>query len=65
MKEDKIFLKFYNDTNLYGVKPLNEIAPEKIIVTPTKLSSASETYGVKQFGQSPHKLCKLISLNGL
>ena len=23
LKEDKIFLKFYNDTNLYGVKPLN------------------------------------------
>ena len=59
-------LKFYNDTNLYGVKPLtsfdlqmsstavfdsnpsNEIAPEKISVTPTKLSTASETHGVKQ-----------------
>ncbi len=67
MKEDNIFLKFYN-TNLYGVKPfdgirplttltsfdlqrsnpLNEIAPEKINVTPTKLSTASETHGAKQ-----------------
>ncbi len=55
MKEDKIFLKFYNDTNLYEVKPLNEIAPEKISVTQTKLSTASETHGVKQ----------LTSLNGL
>ncbi len=55
LKEDKIFLKFYNDSNLYGVKPLNENAPDKISVTPTKLSTASETYGVKQ----------LTSLNGL
>ena len=23
LKKDKIFLKFHNDTNLYGVKPLN------------------------------------------
>ncbi len=35
--------------------PLNEIAPEKISVTPTKLSIASETHGIKQ----------LTSLNGL
>jgi hypothetical protein len=64
LKEDKIFLKFYNDTNLYGVKPLNEIAPDKISVTPTKcaaeqlclrLSTESETHGVEQ----------LTSLNGL
>jgi hypothetical protein len=50
-----IFLKFYNDTNLHGVKPLNEIAPDKISVTPTKMSIASETHGVKQ----------LTSFNGL
>jgi hypothetical protein len=34
---------------------LNEIASEKISVTPTKLTTASETHGVKQ----------LTSLNGL
>jgi hypothetical protein len=34
---------------------LNEIAPEKISATPTKLSTASETHGAKQ----------LTSLNGL
>jgi hypothetical protein len=71
LKEDKIFLKFYN-TNLHGVKPLtsfdlqrtnplNEIAPEKISVTPTKLSSASETRGVKQLtslnGNKDSKIC--------
>jgi hypothetical protein len=53
LKDD--ILKFYNDTNLHGVKPLNEIAPDKISVTTTKLSIASETHGVKQ----------LTSLNGL
>jgi hypothetical protein len=71
LKEDKIFLKFYN-TNLHGVKPLtsfdlqrtnplNEITPEKISVTPTKLSSASETRGVKQLtslnGNKDSKIC--------
>ena len=55
LKEDKIFIKFYNDPNFHGVKPLNEIAPEKISVTPMKLTTASETHGVKQ----------LTSLNGL
>jgi hypothetical protein len=55
LKEDKIFLKFYNNTNLYGVKLLNEITPEKVSVTPTKLSTASDTHGVKQS----------TSLNGL
>ena len=50
----RIILKFYNDSNLYRIKPLNEIASEKINVTPTKLSTASETHGDKQ----------LISLNG-
>ncbi len=47
MKEDKIFLKFY-DTNLNGVKPLNEIAPEKISVT----------HGVKQLnGNKDSEIC--------
>jgi hypothetical protein len=61
LKEDKIFLKFYNDVNsltsfnLQRPNPLNEITSEKISVTPTKLSTASETHGVKQ----------LTSLNGL
>jgi hypothetical protein len=75
LKEDKIFLKFYNETNLHGVKPLttftsfdfqrsnslNEIAPEKISVTPTKLSTASETHGAKQLtllnGNKDSKIC--------
>jgi hypothetical protein len=48
LKEDKIFLKFYNDTNIHGLKPLNEIVPDKISLTPTKLSTASETHDNKQ-----------------
>ena len=61
LKEDKIFLKFYNDSNLYWVKPLNEIASEKISVTPTKLSIASETHSAKQLtsinGNKDSKIC--------
>jgi hypothetical protein len=60
LNEDKIFLKFYN-----GIKPmsnlLNEIASEKISVTPTKLSIASETHGIKQLtslnGNKDSKIC--------
>ncbi len=41
--------------------PLNEIAPEKINVTQTKLSAASETHGVKQLtslnGNKDFKIC--------
>ena len=40
LKEDKIFLKFYNDSNLYEVEPLNEIASEKM--------TARETHGANQ-----------------
>jgi hypothetical protein len=61
LKENKIFLKFYNgikplnsyevNTNLHGVKPLNEIAPEKISVT----------HGAKQLtsliGNKGFKIC--------
>ena len=53
LKEDKIFLKFYNDSNLYGVKPLNEIASEKM--------TASETHGARQLtslnGTKDSKIC--------
>jgi hypothetical protein len=58
--------KLYNNTNLsfdlqrsstavFDSNPLNKIAPEKISVTPKKLSTASETHCAKQ----------LASLNGL
>jgi hypothetical protein len=60
LKEDKIFLKFYNvnsltSFNLQRSNQLNEITSEKISLTPTNLSTASETHGNKQ----------LTSLNGL
>jgi hypothetical protein len=63
----KIFLKFYNDVNsltsfnLQRPNPLNEITSEKISVTQTKLSTASETHGVKQLtslnGNKDSKIC--------
>ncbi len=48
-------------TAVFDSNPLNEIAPEKISVTPTKLLTASETHGVKQLtslnGNKDSKIC--------
>jgi len=47
--------------DLQRSNPLNEIAPEKISVTQTKLSTASETHGVKELtslnGNKDSKIC--------
>jgi hypothetical protein len=50
-----------SSTAVFDSNPLNEIAPEKISVTPTKLSTASETHGAKQLtslnGNKNSKIC--------
>ena len=50
LQNSTVLFIFFNLIRLCSkiVNPLNEIAPEKISVTPTKLSTASEIHGVKQ-----------------